>query len=50
MTTIQKFLAGIVAIGMITAATLPDRQTAKIITAGGGALKGVLGTVISGKG
>lgn len=49
MTALQKLLSGFVAIGMITALTLPGRQTPAVITAGGNALSKVFGTVIKPK-
>jgi hypothetical protein len=50
MSGLQKGFALLVGLGIITTLVLPDRKTAQIITAGGGALKGVFGTLISGKG
>lgn len=37
---------GFVTIGMITAASMPDRHTAQVATAGGNALARIFGTVI----
>lgn len=48
MSTIQKIALAIVAVGAITAATLPDRQTAAVLKAGGNAFSGALGTAITG--
>lgn len=45
----QTFVAGIVAIGMVTALTLPGRQTPKVIDAIRKLITGSLGTAISGK-
>jgi hypothetical protein len=47
--TLQTFVAGLVAIGMITALTLPGRQTPQVLKAAGGVLQGGLKTAISGK-
>jgi hypothetical protein len=47
VTTVQKFLAGLTAIGLVTALTLPGRQTPAVIKAGGDALSKVFGTVIA---
>ena len=44
MTAVQKFLGGIILIGVITAATLPGRQTASVIGATQGLLSGTLKT------
>lgn len=41
MSTAQKFLAGLIAIGVITAMTLPGRQTVPVL---GGVQKLVSGT------
>lgn len=41
MTAVQKFLAGLIAIGVITAATLPGRQTVAVL---GGVQKLISGT------
>lgn len=41
MTTAQKFAAGLILIGVITAATLPGRQTVAVL---GGAQKLISGT------
>jgi len=48
MSTAQKIGLAIVAVGAITALTLPDRQTAQVLTAGGKAFQGALGTAILG--
>lgn len=49
MNPVNQLLTGLTAIGIITALMLPDRQTAKV----GGVLfngvRGLYGTVISGK-
>jgi hypothetical protein len=47
--TLTIIAAGAVSIGIITAMTLPGRQTAGVISSGGKAVQGVFGTVISGK-
>lgn len=44
----QTLVAGIVAIGMLTAAFLPGRQTVQGINALGTAGSGLLGTAING--
>ncbi len=49
MTVFQQFLVAVAGIGLVTALTLPDRQTARVIDAGGNALSKVLGTAISGR-
>lgn len=48
MSAAQKVGLAIVAVGAITALTLPDRQTAKVLQAGGQAFQGALGTAIMG--
>lgn len=47
--TMQTFIAGVVAIGMITALALPGRQTPAIIKAFQNLLQGTLRTSITGK-
>lgn len=49
MSALQKFLAGLVAIGLITTAVLPKRETAKVITAAGNAVSNVGGTFLGTK-
>jgi hypothetical protein len=49
MSVLEKFVGGLIIIGVITAATLPDRQTPKVINAGQGFLQGGLRTAITGK-
>jgi len=44
----QVFVAGVVTIGIITAMTLPGRQTVGVIKAGGDAGSNLLGTAIRG--
>ncbi len=44
----QIFIAGIVTIGVITALTLPGRQTVGVVKAGGDAGSNLLGTAIRG--
>jgi hypothetical protein len=46
---LQTFVAGLVAIGIVTAVLLPGRQTPAVIKAGGNALSSSLSTAISGK-
>lgn len=46
--TVKVFVAGLVTIGIITAAFLPGRTTVAGITAGGQAANGLLGTAING--
>lgn len=48
MSTVQKVALAIVAVGAITALTLPDRQTAQVLTAAGGIFTGGLNTAIVG--
>jgi hypothetical protein len=48
VSTIQKVALAIVAVGAITALTLPGRQSAQVITAAGGAFSKALGTAIKG--
>jgi hypothetical protein len=45
---LQIFVAGIISIGIITALTLPGRQTVGVIKATGSASSGLLGTAIKG--
>lgn len=49
MTTLEKFVMGAIAIGMITALTLPDRQTARVLDAATRFTTGVLRTSITGR-
>jgi hypothetical protein len=49
MSGLQQGFALLVGLGIITTLVLPERQTAKIITAGTSGLKGIFGTLISGK-
>lgn len=49
MSTIEKFLTGVVAIGLITTAVLPRRETAKVITAAGNAVSNIGGTFLGTK-
>lgn len=48
MSTIQKIGLAIVAVGAITALTLPGRQSASVLKAAGGVFSGALGTAIKG--
>lgn len=45
---VQKVLLAIVAIGAITALTLPGRQSAQLLQAGGTVFNNALGTAIKG--
>lgn len=46
MTTIEKVAMGIVAVALVTTLILPDRQTAKVIGAAGGAFSSSLKTAM----
>jgi hypothetical protein len=46
---VQTFVAGLVAIGVLTALLLPGRQTPAVIKATAGLLQGSLRTAITGK-
>jgi hypothetical protein len=48
MSTAQKIALGIVAVGAITAVTLPGRQSAQVLQAAGGVFDNALGTAIKG--
>lgn len=48
MTTAQKFVAGLILIGVITAATLPGRNTVGVINAGANLVRGSESTAITG--
>lgn len=48
MTVAQKFAAGLILIGVITAATLPGRQTVAVLNAGQKLISGAEGTAIQG--
>jgi len=48
MSTVQKIALAIVAVGAITALTLPGRQTVSVLKAGGGVFNSALGTAITG--
>jgi len=43
-----KVAVAIVGVAMVTAAVLPGRQTAQVLTAGGNVLNGALNTAIKG--
>ena len=45
---VKTLIAGVVLIGLVTAAFLPGRQTVQGITAGGNAASGFLNTAITG--
>lgn len=46
MTVAQKFLGGIIAIGMITTLILPKRQTPAVINAGTKFIRGTMATAM----
>lgn len=46
MTPIQKFLGGIIAIGMVTTLVLPKRQTPQVINAITGFTRGTMATAM----
>lgn len=46
MSLAQKWLTGIVAVGMVTTLILPRRQTVPVINAVGGLLRGSLATAM----
>jgi hypothetical protein len=48
MSTVQKIGMGIIGIGMVTALTLPDRQTPAVINSIQKLFSGSLGTAIKG--
>lgn len=48
MSSVQKVALAIVGVGALTALTLPDRQTANVLKAGGTVFNGALGTAIMG--
>jgi len=48
MSTVQKIALAIVAVGAITALTLPGRQSAQVIGQVGNVFSGALGTAITG--
>lgn len=45
---VTRIAVAIVAVGLVTALVLPNRQTAQVIKAAGGAFSGALGTAIAG--
>ena len=45
---VTKIAVAIVAVGLVTALVLPNRQTAQVIQATGNAFSGALGTAITG--
>lgn len=49
MTTLERFLVGLTAIGMATAVLLPGRQTVPAIKAATGFVQKPLATAITGK-
>lgn len=46
MSAAQKFLGGIIAIGMVTTLILPKRQTPQVINAATGFFRGTLSTAM----
>jgi hypothetical protein len=48
LSTVQKVALAIVGVGAITALTLPSRQTAAVLRAGGNVFNNALGTAIMG--
>lgn len=46
MTTVEKFMAGIVGIALITTLILPKRQTPQVIGAATGFVRGTLSTAM----
>lgn len=48
MSMIQKVALAIVAVGAITALTLPGRQSAQVLQSAGNVFSGALGTAIKG--
>jgi len=46
MSTLEKFLTGIVGVAMVTTLVLPKRQTPTVVGAFGTALSRVMGTVM----
>jgi len=49
MSPLQRLIVGLTAIGLVTTAVLPERQTIGVIKAAGTATSGLYYTVISGK-
>ncbi len=48
MSTVDKFITGVVAIGMVTAFALHATDMSKLVTATGGATQGLIGTAEKG--
>lgn len=48
MSSVQKIALAIVTVGGITALTLPGRQSAQVLQAGGNVFNNALGTAIKG--
>lgn len=46
MTPIQKFLMGLIGIGLVTTAVLPKRQTPQVINALTGFVRGTMSTAM----
>lgn len=46
MTTIEKFMAGLVGIALVTTLILPKRQTPQVINAATGFVRGTLSTAM----
>ncbi|WP_301177235.1 hypothetical protein [Actinomadura geliboluensis] len=49
MPAIQKFLGGVIAIGLVTTLILPKRQTVQVINAVSGLVRGSLATAMASK-
>ncbi len=49
MNTLNKFVVGVVAIGMVTTLVLPDRKTAQVAGKILNGTRGLLGTAMTGK-
>lgn len=46
MSTLEKFLTGVVGVALVTTMILPKRQTPAVVSAFGTSLSSVLGTVM----
>lgn len=49
MPVAQKFVGGVIAIGLVTTLILPKRQTVKVINAVSGLMRGTLATAMATK-
>jgi hypothetical protein len=49
MSTAQKWAAGLIAIGLVTALLLPGRQTVPVLNAGRNLIQGTESTAITGR-